>query len=236
MTVECDDVDRVFPCYVVQCRVTTYASTILNDATRQQIRTAIRQSIETGNLATADNRFLDVTWRDFNDDAGNGGGGTPVDAPAGAPSDGDGGSGPTDPNGVEIDRSGGSGGGLEPWAIALIAVGGVILLVMAYLCIRRPRRNRGPVGDEDGDGAESSSYDEASYESFSKSVEDQINLHGGLNEENYEASAPVVAASALPIFTELDGPILEESEGDYSIEVESQNEEASYSVQQRHPI
>jgi hypothetical protein len=196
--VECIDVEQVFPCYVIEGKVTVYASTVLNSATRTQIQENIRKSIEMGNLASADNRFLDVTWRGFNDQGGpptapptDGGDGSGNDG--GDNGGGDGGNG--DPNGSDGGGGDNSGFVFEPWMIALIAVGGVLLICMAYLCFRRPRSSR---GKEDGDD-NSSSYEEASYESVAKPA--------------------VQAAASVP------DPIPEESEGDYSVEVESSPEQ-----------
>ena len=169
--------------------MTVYSSTALNDATRAQIRSSIRQSVENGNLATADNRFLDVTWGAFDDEPS-----PPTPAPTPSPTPGDnGGINPGGPNGSEGGGGESSGFVFEPWIIALIVVGGVLLLCLLFLCFCRPNRNRGTGdGDEKDD---SSSYDDASYASESKQKNAQA------------ASVPE--------------PIPEEGEEDYSAEVES---------------
>lgn len=141
--VECVNVEQVYPCYVIRGRVTTYTEQPLTDETRQRVDAAIQASISAGGYQEADSRVIAATWRDettdpLPDDGSNSGGG---DSPTPTPG--------TDstPTTVPIDREVSSNQELEPWQISLIAVGGVLVCCMAYLCLRR--RSHAPIYDDD---------------------------------------------------------------------------------------
>jgi hypothetical protein len=162
-TVECVDVEPDFPCFVIQGRLTLFSATKLDEATILQVQTAIRLSIETGNLEDSDNRFLGVSFKDFddpqsddstnegNDDSDNNG----TQIPTGTEN-------PQDPDDSSVSPSEDSNGGLEPWAISVISIGGVVVVVMAYLCLRRPNNNNRQKLDED-DGDDSSGSQKGGY-------------------------------------------------------------------------
>jgi hypothetical protein len=146
-TVECVNVEPVFPCYVIQGRVTFFSETVLNPSSQAMVRNAIRDSVENGNLNDADNRILGVFWRDF-DDSNNGGGDSGGDN-NGGDSGGDGGDsggdgGDSNPSDGDSNKADTSGGGLATWAYALIGVGGGLVLAMIFLCLRRPNRKAAP--------------------------------------------------------------------------------------------
>jgi hypothetical protein len=147
----------------------------LNEAGIQNVQDAIRQSIENGSLENSDNRFLDVTWGAFETDeipdngGGSGGGdnsgGDNTDGGAtGAPTtDDQGGNGTggeggddSDPNEIEIDRADTSGEGMQPWAWALVGIGGLIFLSMIYFCFRRPRKRSNIESDSSDSGSSGS--------------------------------------------------------------------------------
>ncbi|KAL3903233.1 MAG: hypothetical protein SGARI_005468, partial [Bacillariaceae sp.] len=209
--VECTNVEPVFPCYVISGRVTVFSSQALDEATQQVVRNAIMDSIENGNLADSDNRFLDVTW-DMHQDTPGGGGGSPTGPPSGGDS-------PTEPpignpsgaNDDDIDRADTTGNGLQPWAWALIGVGGLMLIVMIFFCIRRPKRTVVAAENEDNfrDDASSSKVS-SSHQSESQSVEDEDVYMDEYDDE----------ARATPLIANTGGPetIEEESEGDLSYE------------------
>ena len=156
-TVPCVEEDGIFPCFVVQGKTTAYAEGKISETTRQSLANAVRVAIENGNLATSDNRLLEVTYRDLNrfpipdngdpGDGGQGGGG-------GSGNGGSGGGG-RDPN--DIDDIDTDDGGLESWAIALIAVGGAVTMCLAYLCLRRPSHSSLDVDDSSSSSSSSSS-------------------------------------------------------------------------------
>ena len=144
--------DEIFPCFVIRGKTTAYAEGKISDATRQSLADAVRLAIQNGNLATADNRLLEVTYRDLNrfpitNPGGDGQGGS---------GDGNGGTGGKDPNGINGDLDS-EEDGLENWAIALIAVGGAVTMCLAYLCLRRPSHSSLDVDDSSSSSSSSSS-------------------------------------------------------------------------------
>ena len=52
-------------CYVIQGYITIFSSTKLDQAVRLEIENAIRETIITGDIASVDKRFLDITWTGF---------------------------------------------------------------------------------------------------------------------------------------------------------------------------
>jgi hypothetical protein len=202
----------VFPCYVIDGFVTVYSNTKLDEQTREMVRNAIRESIENGNLEDSDNRFLGVLWRGFTgvgDSGGNGGnqngdnnngggdeeGGGGSDNTGGEGNEGDGnvdessGS-PNEGNG-EIDRADTTGGGLQPWAWVIIAIGGVLILAMLFLCFRRPRQSVDVAGDSGHVGHEdnASSSKKSSHQSNIDAGEDDESVHDVYIDEYDEARA-----------------------------------------------
>ena len=128
---DCANVNAVIPCFVIRGQVTSYTGTKMDEAMRQSIFDAIRDSVETGALAEVDDRLVNVSWRDLNE--------APFPEENGGDDDGSGG----DDNGnTDADdglRSTDDDLLLPTWAIAVIAGGGSISLLMAYLCLRRRR-------------------------------------------------------------------------------------------------
>ena len=212
LAAECTNVEPVFPCYVINGRVRVYSSTKLDEETQNVVRSAIQESIENGNLADSDNRFLDVTWGMFSDTPGGGGEG-PGGGDNGGGGNGGGDNGGGDPNeGNDIDRADTTGGGLEPWAWALVAIGGFVFLVMLYFCFRRPRRQVG--ADDDDDDDDSSSRKSSSHESQSESVEEK-DVYA---DEYDEARTTPLIRNTSANNLDATGTIEEESENDVSNE------------------
>ena len=199
LSVECTNVEPVFPCYVIEGLVTVFSETKLNEAGIQNVQDAIRQSIENGNLENSDNRFLDVTWGAFETDetpdngtgngggdnsgggdTGGGGGDEPTTDDQGGSGNGGQGGDDSDPNGIEIDRADTSGAGMQPWAWALVGIGGVIFLSMIYFCLRRPRKRS---------NIESDSSDSGSSSSASSSKKSQSKRGGEVYQDEYVPAA-----------------------------------------------
>lgn len=193
----------------------------LDETTRELVQAAIRQSIETGNLENADNRFLGTSWRSFDDPQSEGE--TPGDSDGGDGSSGNGdgttdtengdgsGNGTQDQNGSQSTPPPGSKNGLEPWAIAIIAVGGLIIICcMVYLFLRRPSNGREKLGDDDGN---ESSRSEESHQTNS--------LADVYIEED------VATGAALDSVVPVDHPSIEGS----IEEVEGGEEESSYDAE-----
>ncbi|KAL3904948.1 MAG: hypothetical protein SGILL_009872, partial [Bacillariaceae sp.] len=207
---ECTNVEPVFPCYVINGRVTVYSSTKLDDETQDAVRSAIRESIENGNLADSDNRFLDVTWGMFvlTPGGGDGPGGPGSPSPTPTP-------GPNGANDDDIDRADTTGGGLEPWAWALIAVGGALFLALLFFCFRRPRRQVGADAEAaDDEEYESSSNKSSSHDSQSQSVEE----NDVYADEYDEARATPLIQNTSATRLGATGSIEEEDENDLSYE------------------
>jgi hypothetical protein len=196
----------------------------LDEETQNLVKNAIQGSIENGNLASSDNRFLDVTWSMHVDPDGggdgpgggdgggggdNGGGGNGGGGDNGGGNNGGGG----DPNGGngDIDRADTTGGGLEPWAWALVVIGGIVFLTLIYFCLQRPRRQ---VGTDEPD-VESSSKKSSSHQSQSESVEDK-DTH--MDEYDESRATPLIQNTSAKTKLGSTGPIEEESEGDISHE------------------
>ncbi|KAG7349894.1 hypothetical protein IV203_012491 [Nitzschia inconspicua] len=175
--IECTNVEPVFPCYVIEGVVTVYSISALTPQENELFRNSIQQSIENGNLENSDNRFLGVTWRGHGvGDESNGDG----DGDNGDGSSNGGGSAGGDPNdsNEDIDRADTTGGGLEPWTYAIIAIGGVLVLTMLFFCFRRPVQRR-----VDAEANERSGY--ADDPSNSKSSDDRLdNESDGEESEN----------------------------------------------------
>ena len=131
-----------------------------------------------------------------------------VPTPTPAPTSGSG-----DPNGGnEIERPDTKGGGLEPWAWALIGVGGALFLILLYFCFRRPRRQVG--ADADADEDDSSSKKSSSHESQSGSDEEKDVYVDEYDEARATPLIQNTSASKLGAT----GSIQEEDENDLSYE------------------
>eukprot|EP00934_Nitzschia_sp_Nitz4_P003102 Nitzschia sp. Nitz4//scaffold89_size161592//17567//20066//NITZ4_002362-RA/size161592-snap-gene-0.169-mRNA-1//-1//CDS//3329559568//3092//frame0 len=172
--VECVNVEQVFPCHVIQGRVTAYSDHAIDDDTIDDVFAALQVAIENGSLESSDSRILGVTWRDLTVDPLPGTDDDNVqddDTPSDDDSTDDGGindddttaktsaptyspvSNPTNPviRGEDED-------GLELWAYVLIGVGSLLVCCTAYLCLRPPARP--PVLDDYDDGEPSDSSDD----------------------------------------------------------------------------
>jgi hypothetical protein len=196
----------------------------------QLVRTAIRQSIETGSLEAADNRFLGISWKGFDDPQPDGGtddsgeGETPGDDNGGDGSSGNGeedsdesGNDSQDPDESEVTPSQVSSSGLEPWAIGLIVAGGVIVIAMIFLCLRRSTTNGEKLDDDDG-GESSASLADAYHDEVDPSgavpVPSRASINGsiqqddkGEDESSYDHDASEANLRAEPSA----GPVTEDS-------------------------
>lgn len=126
-------------CFVIEGKVTTYTAGRISEETKRDVRAAIRNAVETGRLARADNRLLAVNYRDIDRN--------PI---------------PTDPTAAPVGEpplvrstGGDDDGGLQNWAIALIAGGGAIACLFAFLCLRRSSHSA--LEDDDSSSSSSSS-------------------------------------------------------------------------------
>jgi hypothetical protein len=139
--------------------VTSYIDGTISPELRERARAAIEAAFDNGNLQAADNGLLDVSFRDLDlfpiDDAPTGSPtfGSPTDvSPTLAPNDG-----PTTRNRPSDEDS-----PLEAWGIALIAVGGAVTFLFAFLCLRRPSHSTLPEEDDDNEDGKSKSSGDGS--------------------------------------------------------------------------
>ena len=87
----CVNVEQVYPCFVIQGRVTTYTEQPITAATIQRVEAALQAAIQAGGIGQTDTRVIAVTWRDLKTNpipgGNNGGSGMPTPAPVvGTPS------------------------------------------------------------------------------------------------------------------------------------------------------
>lgn len=241
-TVECTNVEPVFPCYVVEGVVTVYSSSKLNAQSQEQVRDAIRESIENGNLEGSDNRFLGVTWRGHV-----GGGGEGGDNGGGGGDNGGGGNngGGGDHNGGngEIERPDTRGGGLEPWAYAIIAIGGGLILTLLLFCFRRPGR-RVDVAEDDNNGGNNATANAATTATSKRSNhhsesddnddsgedDESESVHDVYVDNDYDDSraTPLIQNTSTSRRQALSDESIEEEEEEEEDEDEASEEDMSY--------
>jgi hypothetical protein len=152
-------VNQVVPnlnCFVIRGSITTYSREKQTEETQEYILNAIEITLmeTTSELVNADNRILDVEFRD-----------TDLHPIPEDPDDDDvvtdditNGSGPTPSPVIRPDTSERSFE--EPWQYALIAVASVLILAMIYLCMRRPRGRGFFLSSDDKDVSDKESGDE----------------------------------------------------------------------------